>query len=448
MQKLHRDDIQILLNLAIPLILGGLVESSIGFFSNIFLAHLGKQSLAAGGLVGWFFATLMVILWGTLTAVSVLVSRKHGEQNNKAVSLVLRDSLILAGLFVIPTFFLLRHLAPVFGWVGQGKDIVNLANAYLHGLAWGILPDFVGLVLMQFLIGLGHTRTSMFFTLIWVPINIISNYVLVFGKLGLPALGIAGIGWGMTFSYWLTAIGLLAYVLSRAEYRRYLSAMFNFSRLHYLKDILRVGVPIGGMFCIEIGFFFIVALIMAHFGSQVLAANQIVMQYLGMLTSVTFSIAGAITVRMGHTLGANEPAAAERAAMAGVLIAVCYTTLIAICSWLLPDYLIALDFKVADPNNAEVVHLARQFFAICAFFQLFEAVRIPLYGALRALQDTHFTFITSCISFWLIPLPIGYLLGVTLNWQGIGLWIGMVAGALAGALILCGRFKYKMQQVY
>jgi MATE family multidrug resistance protein len=448
LQRPTRTDFQILLKLAIPLILTGAIEASIGFFSTFFLARLGKQTLAAGGLVGWFFATLMVVLWGTLTAVSVLVSRKHGEKNNKAISLVLRDSLILISLIVIPIFFLLRHMAPIFGWAGQGQDIVHLAKAYLNGLAWGVLPDFVGLVLTQFLIGLGHTRTSMFFTLIWVPINIISNYALVFGKFGLPALGIAGIGWGMTFSYWVAAIGLIIYIVSRAEYRCYFPEMFKFSRLQYLKEILYIGLPMGGMFCLEIGFFFVVALVMAHFGSQVLAANQIIMQYLGMLTSVTFSIAGAITVRMGHMLGAKEPAAAERAAMAGVWIAVLYTAVIAVCCWLLPNYLISLDFDINNPNNAMVVKLAREFFAVCAFFQLFEAVRIPLYGALRALKDTHFTFITSCISFWLIPLPIGYLLGFVLNWQGVGVWCGMALGALAGAFILGQRFTYKMKQCY
>src|SRR3990167_6736801 len=146
-------DIKLLLLLAIPLMLSGLTASSVGFFSNIFLAHLGHNLLAAGALVNWFFATLMVILWGILSAVSVLVANKSGAKDKKGIALVLRDGLWLAILFSIPGTLLVWYMAPLLLLLGQSPALVALAIPYLHGLAWGIVADFVGLVLIQFLVG-------------------------------------------------------------------------------------------------------------------------------------------------------------------------------------------------------------------------------------------------------------------------------------------------------
>lgn len=440
-------DFKILLSLAIPLILSGLVEGSIGFFSTMFLAHLGKDSLAAGALVAWLFATMMVILWGTLTTVSILVSRKHGEKDKQAISLILRDSLLFSLLIAIPVFFMLWYLPNVLVLLGQTPDIITLTTAYLHGLAWGVLPDFIGLVLLQFVMGLGHTRTNMFFSLLWVPVNISLNYLLIFGKLGFPALGIAGIGWGTTFAYWITTAGLILYLFSRKIYRDYLPALCTLSTPMYLKEILIMGLPMGGMYCLELGFFLVLTLFMSFLGNNTLAANQITLQFVGQFTSVVFAIAGAITIRMGHTLGARDSLNAEKAAFTGVSIAIIFMSFIALCYWFLPNYLISIDFSLTDSKNTEIINLAQKFFALAAIFQLFESVRIALYGALRSLQDTHFTFISSIISFWCIPIPLGYLFAVTFNWGGVGAWCGMILGAMVGVIILFKRFKYKMRMV-
>lgn len=446
MQKPSSTDIKILFTLALPLMLSGLIEGSVGFFSTIFLAHLGKATLAAGALVAWLFATIMVVMWGSLTSVSVLVSRKHGEKDDIAISLILRDSLILSCIITLPVFILLWHLPPLLLLLGQKPEVVVLSTAYLHGLAWGIWPDFLGLVLLQFLIGLGHTRTNMCFSLLLVTINIALNYILIFGKLGLPALGIAGIGWGTSIGYWLIALFIFAYLFSRAEYRYYLKHAFILSPLQYLKDIIKIGLPMGGMYCLELGFFLTLTLFMGFLGSNYLAANQITLQFMGQLTTVSFAIAGAVTVRMGHTLGAQDPLKAERAAYAGVLMATVFMGLAAMCYWFLPRYLIGIDFDVHAPQNQTLVKLSTMFLAISAMFQIMEAIRISFYGALRALQDTHFTFLTSIISFWGISMPLGYIFAVILDWQGMGAWCGMLIGATCGALILFQRFKYKMRQ--
>ena len=445
-KKFYLNDVSPLIRLSVPLMLSALVESSIGFFSTLFLAHLGQEELAAGALVSWFFATLMVILWGTLTAVSVLVSQKYGEKNEEGVAHVLRDGLLLGLIFVIPTFYLLWNLAAIFLWLGQSATIVTLAQSYLRALAWGVLPDFIMLILLQFLIGLGHTRISMTFMLIWVPIAIFCIYILIFGTFGLPLLGIAGIGWGMTLSYWITTIGLFIYLAFNRKYKKYFYKIFSFRLPFFLMELLKIGVPMGFMYCIEVGFFFALTLLMGLKGQEPLAANQITMQYLGQIISVIFSIAQAVTVRMGHLLGEKNIDAAKHASYAGIYISLLFTLFFSFCYLLFSEKLIAIDLNVNNPMLVQVVMYAKQFFAICALFQLFEAVRITLFGALRALKDTHFTLISSIICFWIIALPVGYILSQT-PLASAGLWWGLVIGACFNVMLLSFRLRTKMRYI-
>ncbi len=446
-QKFSLSEIRSLLKLAIPLILTGLIESSIGFFSTLFLAHLGQKELAAGALVSWLFVTLMMILWGSLTSVSVLVAQKYGAKDEKGISLILRDGIFLALIITIPAFLLLWNMAPILLLVGQDPSIVVLANAYLHGLAWGLPTDLIALVLLQFLIGLGHARTSMFFTILWVPVSVIIIYILMFGKLGLPALGIAGIGWGMTLSYWITTTGLFIYLLVHKNYQQYFNSIFDFHSPYFTKELLAVGIPIGSMYFVEVGFFLAVTLIMGHLGDQILAANQIVLQYMGLFMAVMFSIAQAVTIRMGHKIGAKQFVVAQQTAYAGIFITVIFMSIIAALFYFFPHYLIALDLDIHNSKNAEVIKLTTSFLAICALFQLFDAIRVTLFGALRSLKDTRYTLLVSLISFWFLALPLGYLLAIPLTLGGDGIWWGMVIGASFGLVLLYWRFKYKVKRI-
>lgn len=446
--RFSSSEINSLLKLAIPLILNGFLEASIGFSTTFFLAHLGARELAAGAVVQWIFFTMMVILWGTLCSVSVLVSQKFGEKNYSAISDVLRDSIILALIMTVPTMLLLRNMEPILLVIGQSAVTAELGSAYMKALSWGMAPDFIMLVLMQFFIGLGHARTTLFFTLCWVPINIISSYAFVFGKFGLPALGMEGIGWGTSFAFTLVATILIIYLLFNSYYRKYLSEAFAWGKPKYLWELCQIGVPMGSMFCIEVGFFLTMTLVMAHWGTEIVAANQITLQLSGQISVVSFSIAQAITVRIGHTLGANQPHLAERAAYIGMAFALSFMMLVAISWWLVPKYYIGIDLDLAASKNAKIISYAIEFLAIGAFFQLIESVRFTLFGALRGMKDTRFTLLTSIISFWGISLPLGYLLATVFHLSGSGLWYGVVLGQFCGALILYARFRYKVRAMY
>jgi MATE family multidrug resistance protein len=440
-----KKEIYPLLRLAMPLIMTGLMQSLVWFFETVFLARLGTETLAAGALVSWLFGTLSVILFGTLSSVNILVAHRYGANDHPAIALIVRDAFLLALLLVVPTFLLFWNMSPVFLLFGQSPAIVALSQSYLHALAFGILPDFLLIVLIEFIVGLGHTRIIMFFTVVEVGFSIFFSYVLILGRFGFPAMGITGAGWGITMSYWLSALILFLYVLSDKAYKKYFQDLLKLQRISYMVELIKIGLPMGLMFFIEVGFFFALTLMAGTFGSQSMAANQIALQYLCLFMAVIFAIAQAVTVRMGHLLGAKEKPAAARACYLGIFISGVLMFLVAFVSWVYPEVLIAADFNVSDARHVLLIQDIKAFLMVSAIFQIFEGIRITLFGALRSLKDTQFTLGTSVVSFWFIALPVGYLLASKSFLGAPGLWWGMVLGAAISTILLAFRFRAKIR---
>lgn len=443
-----KNDVYPLLRLAVPLALTGLVQSATWFFETLFLAHLGPATLAAGSLVSWLFGTMAVIMFGALSSINILVAHRHGAKDEEAISFIARDGLLLAVLLTIPAILLLWNMSPIFTLFGQSSSVVALSSAYLHALAWGILANFTGMACLEVLIGVGRARVILIFSILAVSLNIICSYVLIFGKWGFAAYGIAGAGWGMTISYWVSLVVLLIYIYFTHHCRVYFRNIFKFAAPSHLFELLQIGIPMGSMYCVEVGFFFALTLLMGLLGSDLQAANQVAMQYLGLFMSMIFAIAQAITVRMGHLIGAGDIHSAEKASHMGIAIAVALTSIVAVFYWFTPSMLIGIDFDIRNPDNAELINEIKQLLAVGAVFQILEAARIAYFGSLRALKDTKFTMLTSIISFWCIALPIGYVLAMYLHIGGAGYWWGLVMGAGFSVVLLHWRFKSRIHHYY
>ena len=439
-----KKEFPILIKLALPLVIAGLVQSSVYFFETFYLAHVSKETLAASALVGWLFATMTAVLFGTLSSINVNVSHAFGAKDDASIATTIRDGFWLAALFSIPGVIIAWNIPPVFLWLGQTEGVVKLAQAYLHALAWGLLPNFILIAFLETVVGLGLSRVSMVFCMMIAGMMVVFSGVLIFGKCGFPALGIAGAGWGITVANLIAMLLILVYLLMHKEVGRRFNKLFNFSGPSHIWELIKIGFPTGLMISVEVGFFLTLTLLMGRISSQMLAANQIAMQYLGLLMSFVFAISQAVTVRMGHLLGAKETQAAKSVAYAGVTLSVLFMFVIALVFWIYPDPLIAFDFNLHAPENQEIIHDIKNLLIVSAIFQLFEAARLTLFGVLRALKDTRFTLIVSIISFWFVALPLGCFLALTLQWGGTGLWWGMVAGAFISLCMLYSRFQVKM----
>ncbi len=444
----YESDISPLVKLAIPITLTGTIQSATWFFQTFFLSHLGAKSLAAGALVSWLFGTIAVILFGALSSINILVAHKHGAEDQAGITYVARDGLVLALIFSVVTSLLLWNISPVFLWLGQSQEVVEIARPYVHALCYGMPAIYLQMALLEVLMGLGKARIILFFTTLTVIFNVIVSYVFIFGKFGVPQMNVAGAGWGMTISYALALVVLLAYLSMNKSLRIYFSHAHKFNTTSYLWELFAVGFPTGLMYCAEVAFFFALTVCMGMLGTQEQAANQVALQYLGLMMSTMFAVSQAITVRMGHLLGAGDPSAAEKASHIGIVIALMFILCVAVIYWVFPAALISIDFDIHAPQNAELVNEITAILAVTAVFQIVETVRISLFGALRGLKDTRFTLLASIISFWCIGLPFGYLFAMKLGLGGTGYWWAMVMGASVSVLLLQWRFRKKMKQYY
>ncbi|MBA2654640.1 MAG: MATE family efflux transporter [Gammaproteobacteria bacterium] len=425
-----------LLILALPLMLSEVVDASFSFTATLLSARLGIIELAAGGLVTTLFITIMIFMWGILVAVSTLVSQRHGAKDHAGISRVLKDALILATLFSIPGMLLVWNMSPILLFFGQKPETIEIAKHYLHALTWAVFPDFWAVVLLQFVIGLGKTRLALLFNAVKVPVTLLISYIFMNGKFGMPKLGIAGLGWGISTGMWIATLLLLSYIIFNADLRHYLFKESK-TKKHYIFEILRTGLPIAGMFCIEVGYFTVMALVMGRIGSLVLAANQVVTQFTGFFTVViAFAYAQAVSIKVGHAVGRREIHATPKITYGGLIVAVGLMTIVAFFYWFMPQHLIGIDLDPHHSKNIMITHYATQFMFVAGFVQIFESARIVLFGALRGLGETHFSMMTSLVIFWLIAFPIGLLLTFVMGLGGIGMWIGMAIGTLTGAILL------------
>jgi MATE family multidrug resistance protein len=444
-QKTFLSESRILLVLAIPLIMSGLIETSVGFFSNIFLAHLGTDSLAAGALVNWVFTTIMVIVWGTLSAITTLVARHYGRQDLEQIQNVLCAGLLLAIVLMLPSMILLWNLTPIFLFFGQEPSTVLLAKPYLHGLTWAIIPDLIYTIAMQFVAGLGRTKINMGFSLLFVPLCIFFNYALVFGAFSFPKLGIAGIGWGTALSFWIIAILFSLYFFLKKDLRIYLHFPQRQHIMTALKEIFQVGLPLGLMYCVEIGFFLAMTVLMGLINQNTLSANQVTLQFFWLFSIVTFALAQGITIRVGHSLGKNDKKAIHYATYIGLVYGLAYTLIVAIVYWKFPNTLIGIDFNPHDPKNLNIVHLAKEFLIIAALVQIVEAIRFVYFGSLRGLKDTKFSLLNSILIFWIVALPLAYLT-TFFDLAGPGIWWATLLGEIIGIPLLIRRYHRKINE--
>lgn len=440
----EKNALTLLLKLVYPLACASVIQSSAYFLVTLFLAHLGKNVLAAGALGSWLFATLTVIGFGTLTAIKILVSHQYGAKNHHGIAKVIYSSLWLAFVLSLPLFFLCRNIAPVFLFFGQPLVIVKQTQIYLCALSWGILPSFLMASLLELLAGIGRTHLVLAFSFLSVALTIFFSYILIFGKLGFIAFGINGAGWGLTLSSIISTLGLVVYLHSQKNFRIYFQSIVTSNIKPVLCELVKLGAPIGIMYFIEVGFFLVLSLLMGRLGSQQLAANQIALQYLGPVMAISFAVSQAITVRMGHLIGAQATDRIVKTTYLGVSLVTFFMLAIALIFWSFPDVLIALDMNIHDRQNDGLLKDAKQILVLCAIFQIVESIRIVLYGALRALKDTSFALFVSIISFWGIALPCGYLFSKTLSWDAEGLWLGMIIGVTSSILLLTLRFRAKV----
>lgn len=433
------------LSLSLPLISAQLIYATSGFVGTVLVAKLGEDALAASVLVSTIWMALSVLFFGILNAVSVLVSHQFGAKNYEGISEIMGQSYLLGILLTIVMIIMLQTMPWFLHWSTQPHHVLELSYQYMFALLWTI-PGLLALIITeQFLTGINRGKMVLRISILVVPIEIIWIYLLIFGKFGLPACGIAGIGYGFATTYSLTSILLFFYLLNSKEYSHF-KIFKDILRIkwHYLKDLITIGLPMGFMHVIELSTFAIATFWIAQFGTTMLAAHQIVFQYLGFLITIVFGMSQAVTVRVGHAIGRQDFPAITYAAIAGMFLNSIFIIGIAIAFIFLPKFFLSIDINTTSPHHATLVRDASSLLAIGGILLIFDNIRIIGFGALRGLKDTRFPMYAAFIGFWLIGLSCAYLFSFVLDFQGEGIWWGLTLGIASSSVIVIARLWYKL----
>lgn len=431
-----RTELHALLALAIPIIIAQLAHTAMGFVDTVMAGRVSPRDLAAVALGNSLWVPVFLLMTGVLLATTPKVAQRFGAGNHSEIGPLVRQALWLALAVGLLAAVALWNTEPVLHWMQVDDELIEPAMGYLRAVACGFPAVALYHVLRCFSDGLGHTRPTMVLGLLGLLLNIPLNYIFIYGKLGLPAMGGVGCGWATALVMVAMLLGMLVWVAWAPYYQASgLLRRFDWPQGAVIRRLLSVGLPIGVSIFAEASIFSVIALLIGGLGATVVAGHQIALNFSSMVFMIPYSLGMAATVRVGQALGRREPREARFAAGVAMATALAYACLSASgMLWLRTDIA-----EIYTPDLA-VIGVAGSLLIYSAFFQFSDAIQVTAAGALRGYQDTRVTMLITLLAYWGIGLPVGYSLGLT-DWLGKpsgpqGLWQGLVVGLTCAALLL------------
>ncbi len=424
-------------SLAFPVMLSQLGHVLVGVADSTMVGQLGAIPLAAASLANVIFHVLLTFGLGISYAITPLVAAADGEGDIDSSILILKHGFLINMISALVLFALVAFGGDVLYLLEQPAEVVALALPYLGIITLSIIPFMFFQTFRQFAEGLSFTRQAMYISLVANVVNVILNYALIYGRLGLPALGLDGAGWATLISRVIMGLAMMTYILRSQLFSAY-RAGISWGR--YQNDILikmlKIGLPSGLQFTFEVGAFGCAAVMMGWLGTTTLAAHQIAISLASVSYMMATGLSAAATIRVGNQRGKNDIVALREVAFSLFLMVLIFMTF---CACIL---IVGRNFlPMLYIDEAEVVHKAAGLVVIAGLFQLSDGIQVVGLGALRGLTDVKVPTAITFIAYWLIGLPLGYVLGFWQGMQGIGIWIGLLTGLSIAAVSLFVRFN-------
>ena len=435
------------LKLAYPVILGMLGHTFVAFADNIMVGQLGTAELAAVSLGNSFVFIAMSLGIGFSTAITPLVAEADGAGNKTGAKSSLKHGLVLCSGLGFSLFAIILLCKPLLYNMKQPEEVVVLAIPYLELVAFSLVPLIVFQAFKQFSEGLSQTKFPMYATILANVINILLNYLLIFGSFGFPKLGIVGAAIGTLVSRFVM-VGYIWFLLNRKpKFREYVTG-FNFKNIEkrVIKKIVGLGFPSALQMFFEVAIFTAAIWLSGVLGKNAQAANQIALNLSSMTFMVGMGLSVAAMVRVGNQKGLGDFKALRRIAQSIFFLTFLLEVVFALMFLLGRHWLPTIYLDVGDVanqmDNAEVILLASQLLLVAAIFQISDGIQVVVLGALRGLQDVKIPTLITFIAYWLIGFPVSYYLGLFTVYKSTGIWIGLLLGLSASAVLLYLRFNF------
>jgi multidrug resistance protein, MATE family len=432
--------------LALPILGGQLAQTANGFVDTVMAGRVSAVDLAAVAVGASVWVPAYLFMTGVLMTATPVLSRNLGAQAYHRINPIAQQGLWLALGLGLLAALVLRSMAPVLVWMEVDAELQPKVLGYLNALSWGMPGAALFLTLRSYTEAMAHTRPVLWISVIGLLINIPSNYVLIHGKLGLPALGGVGCGWATSLVFWCMALMMAGYI-------RY-HPVYAVARLHLKQThleaatawyIFRLGLPVGLSIFFEVSIFSMIALLISSLGPTVVAGHQVALNFTGLLFMIPLSLALAVTVRVGHGRGRGDVAAVRLA----IRTAMTLTVIIGVSTGGLL-FLLREQVPWLYSHDPQVRTLAASLLLYAALYQLSDAWQVAVSGTLRGFEDTTVPMFVTLLAYWGIGLPIGYCLALTdllVPAMGPeGFWIGLLSGLTAAALMLTVRLRYRLRQ--
>lgn len=438
-----RAEVAATLRLSWPLILTSLAEIAIMTTDVLMMGWLGPAALAAGNLGVNLYHAVFVLGFGIASATAPLMAQALGRRKHEVrdVRRSVRQGFWACAATCLPSWLFLWHGETVLALMGQDPALAAAAGTYLRVMMWGLLPLLWFMVLRSFVSALERPLPALLVTVGAIGINAFSNWVLMFGNLGAPALGLTGAGISSTIAGATLFLGLLAYIHADRRMRRYklLGRVWRPDWPRF-RELWRIGLPIATTFGFEMLVFNACAFLMGLISTNALAAHAIAMQISGFTFMVVMGLAQAATVRVGRAVGRGDPAAAGRAGWVALALGGGFMTVMAVLLLTVPAPIVGLFLDEGAPGTAEVAALAISFLAVAALFQVVDGGQAIGQGCLRGLKDTRVPMIYAGVGYWVLGLPIGAFLAFRTGMAGLGLWVGLAVGLGIVAVLVVMRW--------
>ncbi|MCQ0990385.1 MATE family efflux transporter [Jiella marina] len=427
--------------LGLPLIGVQLAQVTMNVTDTIMVGWLGAGELAATVLATQAFFLFFIFGSGFAHAAVPLAATAEGQGDPRGVRRSIRMSLWVLMLYGAVTMVPLALVGPILLALGQEPEISRLAAAYMALGQWSMFPALAILSLRAYLTVVNRAYLMLSVIVAGALANAGFNYVFIFGHLGAPALGIVGAALATVLAN-LTMAGLLiGYTLAAPALARYeLYARFWRPDWPAFLEVVRLGLPISATIIAEVGLFATSSIMMGWLGTIPLAAHGIALQIAAISFMVPLGLASAATVRVGLAAGRGDRVALGRAGTVVILISGSIAFLAAMLFWLVPERLVGLFLDQANENAADVLETAVPLLLVAAVFQLADALQAVGAGVLRGMKDTRVPMIMALISYWLVGMPVAYLLAFPAGVGAPGIWWGLASGLAVAAVMLNWRY--------
>lgn len=443
--KTIKEKIKLFFIIFFPILITQVSLNLMTFFDTVMSGQAGAVDLAGVAIGSSLWVPVFTGINGILLAITPIISQLLGagsyDSLAKKVQQAIYLSIILAIIIIILGGILIN---PILTMMDLESEVRFISKYYLISLGLGIIPLFIFNTLRCFMDALGQTRVSMIIILIALPINIILNYLFIFGKFGFPELGGIGAGIATSLTYWLTSILAILIIHKMKPFKEYqvFSAWVKPKTKHW-KEQLKIGIPIGFAIFFETSIFAAITLLMSEYNTNTIAAHQAAMSFSSLLYMIPLSVGMALTITVGYEVGAKRLNDAKAYGYIGISGGIFIALLNGMILFLFNDFVASL--YNSDPD---VIALTVQFISFAIVYQLADAFGAPIQGALRGYKDVNMTLIIALVSYWGIGLPTGWLLANFTSLEPFGYWVGIIVGLSTGAAALLVRLFYVQKKYY